>query len=58
MSAPAAPKTKKPPKATTSPVLGWTTDGIAILKQGRSKHFTQKEALAAARKVVAARTGK
>ena len=36
-------------------VLGVTADGVKILKQGRSEHFTQKQALKIARKVIAAR---
>lgn len=53
-------KPKKAVKATKAKamVLGLAKDGIKILKQGRSKHFTQKEALETARKVVAARAGK
>lgn len=50
---------RKAPKAVKlkleSGVLGVTPDGVKILKQGRSKHFTQKQALEIARKVVAAR---
>lgn len=51
--------TRKAPKAVKLKlepgVLGVTADGVKILKQGRSKHFTQKQALEIARKVVAAR---
>jgi hypothetical protein len=50
-------KAAKTSKAKTL-VLGLATDGVKILKQGRSKHFTQKQALDTARKVVAARAGK
>lgn len=60
MPATAVRKLKKVVKPTKGKalVLGLATDGVKILKQGRSKHFTQKEALDAASKVVAARVGK
>ena len=47
---------KAPKAAKLEPgVLGVTADGVKILNQGRSKHFTQKQALEIARKVIAAR---
>jgi len=60
MSATGVRKPKKATKTTKARalVLGLATDGVKILNQGRSKHFTQKEALDTARRVVAARAGK
>jgi hypothetical protein len=49
---PSEPKTNRVDKLD---VMGVTRDGVKILKQGRSGHFTQKQALEICRKVVAAR---
>jgi len=40
---------------TAPAVLGVTSDGVRILRQRPGPNFTQKEAFAAVRKVVAAR---